>query len=56
MPLTSITPEAWRWIAVIVGLIVGGGLVIMGLIDGNAWISMAGGVLSGGSTVAGVRK
>lgn len=45
----------WRWSAIAVGLIVGGVLVAFGLLDGNSWVSMAGGVLSGGSSVAGIK-
>lgn len=49
------TDTAWRWIAIIVGLVLGAILVVVGLLDGNAWASLAGGVLTGGSGVAGVR-
>lgn len=46
------TPEAWRWTAVIVGLLLGAGLVWLGLVDGNGWLSFAGTVLTGGSGLA----
>lgn len=46
------TTEAWRWTAVIVGLLLGAGLVWLGLVDGNGWLSFAGTVLTGGSGLA----
>lgn len=48
----DMTPDAWRWTAVIVGLLVGAGLVWLGLVDGNGWLSFAGTVLTGGSGLA----
>lgn len=46
------TPDAWRWSAVIVGLLVGAVLVAYGFVDGNGWLSFAGTVLTGGSGLA----
>lgn len=45
-----------RWIAVIVGLLVGAGLVWLGLVDGNGWLSFAGTVLTGGAGLAAPAK
>lgn len=38
-----------RWIAVIVGLLVAGALVVLGHLTGQEWATFAGGVLGGGS-------
>ena len=50
------TPDAWRWSAVIVGLVIGAGLVVFGAVDGNGWLSFAGYVLAGGSGFAAPAK
>ena len=50
------TADNIRWIAVIVGLLVGAGLVWLGLVDGNGWLSFAGTVLTGGSGLAAPAK
>lgn len=50
-----IDAERLRWIAVIVGLVVGGILVAFGFVTGENWIQLAGSVLgigSGGAAVA----
>lgn len=49
------TTEQYRWAAIIVALLTGAVLVGYGLLDGNAWASLAGGVLAGGSGVVGYR-
>ena len=41
-----------RWYAVGLSLVLGAGLVVLGLLDGNAWASLAGGLLTGGGAVA----
>lgn len=51
-----IAPETVRWIAITVALACGGLLVGLGLLDGDAWATLAGGLLSGGAGVAVVRK
>lgn len=50
------TPDAWRWSAVIVGLLVGAVLVATGFISGDGWLSFAGTVLTGGSGLAAPAK
>lgn len=50
------TPDAWRWAAVIVGLILGAVLVASGFVDGNGWLTFAGTVLTGGSGMAVPKK
>lgn len=55
----EVTPEEtanrWRWGAIALGILVGAGLALFGVITGEQWASLVGGVLSGGSGVAGVR-
>ena len=50
------TPDDWRWTAVIVGLVLGACLVAFGLVDGNGWLTFAGTVLTGGSGLAAPKK
>lgn len=49
------TDTGYRYAAISVALVIGGALVCFGLIDGNAWVTLAGGVLTGGTGVAVVR-
>lgn len=51
-----ITPDTSRWIAVVVALLCGAARVGFGLLDGDAWATLAGGLLSGGAGVAVVKK
>lgn len=50
------TPDAWRWTAVIVGLVVGALLVAFGFVGGDGWLTFAGTVLTGGSGMAAPNK
>ena len=45
-----------RWYAVGVAILTGAVLVAAGLIDGNAWVSLVGGMLTGGGTVAATKR
>lgn len=50
------TESGYRYAAIAVALLVGGGLVVFGLLDGNTWAALAGGALAGGTGVVAVRK
>lgn len=52
----TMTPEHYRWAAVIVGLIVGAVLVGFGFVDGDGWLTFAGTVLTGGAGLAAPSK
>ena len=49
------TTEQYRWVAIIVALLTGAVLVGFGLLDGNAWATLAGGVLTGGSGAVAIK-
>jgi|DEB19_MinimDraft_2_1074335.scaffolds.fasta_scaffold08490_4 hypothetical protein len=50
------TPDAWRWTAVIVALVIGAVLVVSGFVEGDGWLTLAGTVLTGGSGFAAPKK
>ena len=50
------TADRLRWIAVIVGLVVGAVLVWTGFVSGDGWVTFAGTVLTGGSGMAAPAK
>ena len=54
--VAEVTTDRYRYAAITVALIIGGALVCFGLLDGNAWVSLAGGVLTGGTGVVAVKK
>lgn len=45
-----------RWFTVALALILGAGLVVLGLLDGNAWATLAGGLLTGGGAVGAAKR
>lgn len=52
----ELSETAYRYAAISLALVIGGALVAFGLLDGNAWVSLAGGILTGGTGVVAVRK
>lgn len=48
--------ERLRWIAVVIGLVIGGLLVVGGFIAGADWIQFAGGVLGVGSGAVAAKR
>ncbi len=41
-----------RWVVVLAAILIGAGLVVMGLLQGEAWATLVGGLLTGGGAVA----
>ena len=44
--------EALRWLVVLAAILVGAGLVVLGVLSGDTWATLVGGVLTGGGAVA----
>ena len=54
--MAELSEAGYRYAAITAALLIGGGLVAFGLLDGSAWASLAGGVLTGGAGVSIARK
>lgn len=52
----ELSDTAYRYAAISGALLIGGALVCFGLLDGNTWATLAGGVLTGGTGVAVVKR
>ena len=51
----TLDPDRLRWIAVILGLLVGAGMVVAGYLTGEQWATFVGGLLGGGAGAIGLQ-
>lgn len=50
------TETAMRWVVVLAAILVGAALVALGLLHGDTWATLVGGLLTGGGGVAAAKS